>query len=206
MTQTFLAYKTCLEGLTRRQVTLRLEGKHQEADAINSIREDQEQKLTRRTIELNEFKRQKGKKGNPRDKFSVRYWGLAMVPIVQAIIGSNEKLSFKTSTTSTDIQKKGKRKGKRIHVLAESNFIKIAGSLLLYLRPQTKTYKCGPDGKLESPFTGRDLNWIAANVAKQKGEPITEKQQKLIAPWLFDKKGNPVPQREKQTIGRLLPE
>lgn len=129
-----------------------------------------------------------------------------MVPIVQAIIGSNEKLSFKTSTTSTDIQKKGKRKGKRIHVLAESNFIKIAGSLLLYLRPQTKTYKCGPDGKLESPFTGRDLNWIAANVAKQKGEPITEKQQKLIAPWLFDKKGNPVPQREKQTIGRLLPE
>jgi hypothetical protein len=193
LTRAFLTIKTCLEGLTRRQVTARMEGRHEEADAIDAIRYDQEQKLTRRTIELNKVKRQKGKRGNPRDKFAVRYSGLAMVPIVRAIIGPNAKLIFKTSTTTNAIKKTGKRKGKRVHIIAESNFTKIAGSLLSRLRPQIK-------------FTGKDLDWIAAVYAKQNGEPITEKQQRLIAPWLFDKNGNSVPQREKQTIGSLWPE
>jgi hypothetical protein len=158
LVKTLLAYKTCLEGLTRRQDTLRLEGKHKKADAINSIRQDQEQTLMRRATELNKLEQQKRKRGNPRHKYAARYFGLAMAPIVQAIIGHNTKLVFRTSSTGAKIPKGAKSKRR----IAQSNFTEPAGDLLKILRPQTPRYA----GDLV--FTRRDLDWMAGRYRQQR--------------------------------------
>jgi hypothetical protein len=157
LVESLLEKKECLEALTRRQVSFHLEGKHQEGDNINFLREHQAQKAFHQVIELSKLDQQKRKRGNPRHKYAARYFGLAMAPIVQAIIGDKAKLVFRTSSTGKKIPKGAKSKRR----IAQSNFTEPAGDLLKILRPQTPRYA----GDLV--FTPRDLDWIADRYRQQ---------------------------------------